>query len=69
MIHMQITHIIKNDFFLVLKYVFLVIMGLKNVQSNFKIIGFVPYNPKKIINNLNFISINSNIFYTTKNIV
>ena len=70
--------------FLVFKYFFFVIINLKNVQSNFKIINLVPYNLEKIINNLdfkfhtftfpnfcsmNFTFINSNTFYTMKNTV
>ena len=59
-------------------------MNPKNVQSNFKIIDFVPYNLEKINNNLdfkfhtftflnfhlmNFIFINLDTFHTTKNAV
>ena len=81
---MQITHIIKDDFFLAFKCVFYVIINPKNIQTNFKITSFVPYNPKKIIDNLdfkfhtltlsnshptNFTSINPNMPYTAKNIV
>ena len=51
---MQIIHIIKNNFFLAFKYVFYVIINSKNIQTSFKIIGFVLYNPKKMINNLDF---------------
>ena len=51
---MQITHIIKNDFFLAFKYVLYVIVDLKNIQTSFKIIGFVLYNPEKMISNLDF---------------
>ena len=51
---MQITHIIKNNFFLAFKCVFYVIVNPKNIQTNFKIINFVLYNPEKMINNLNF---------------
>ena len=81
---MQITYITKNEFFFAFKYVFYVIINLKNIQINFKIIGFVPYNPKKIIGNLdfkfyilmpsnsyltNFILINLNILCIVKNTV
>ena len=80
----QIMYIIKNDFFPAFKHIFFVIRGPENIQLNFKSIGLVPYNPKKIINNLNFkfhiftfsnfclvnfTFINPNIFYTTKNAV
>ena len=80
--HTQIMHIIKDDFFLVFKQVFFIIMNLENIQSNFKTINFVPYNPKKIIGNLNFkfhiftpsnfhsmnfIFINLNTFHTMRN--
>ena len=51
---MQITHIIKNNFFLAFKCVFYVIINLKNIQTSFKTINLVLYNPKKIINNLDF---------------
>ena len=81
---MQITHIIKNNFFFAFKYVFYVIINLKNIQINFKIIGFILYNLKKMINNLdfkfctlmpsnfcpmNFIFINPNMSCIAKNIV
>ena len=51
---MQIMHIIKNNFFLVFKCVFYVIINPKNIQTGFKIIGFVSYNPEKMINDLDF---------------
>ena len=51
---MQITHIIKNNFFFAFKCVFYVIINPKNIQINFKVTGFVPYNPKKIIDDLDF---------------
>ena len=54
MMCMQITHITKDDFFPAFKHVFYVILNLKNIQANFKITGLVLYNPKKIINNLDF---------------
>ena len=80
----QIMHITKNDFFLAFKCVFYVIINLKNIQTNFKAIGLVLYNPKKIINDLdfkfciltpsnsyliNFISINPNTPCIAKNVV
>ena len=82
--HMQITHIIKNNFFLVFKCVFYVIINPKNIQASFKATNLVSYNPEKIINNLdfkfhtptpsnshlmNFISINPNTSCTAKNAV
>ena len=81
---MQIMHIIKNNFFLTFKYIFYVIINLKNIQISFKIIGFVLYNLKKIIDGLdfkfhismllnfyltNFIFINLNMPCTAKNVV
>ena len=51
---MQIMHIIKNNFFLAFKHIFYVIINPKNIQINFKITNLIPYNPKKIINNLDF---------------
>ena len=81
---MQIMYITKNNFFLAFKCVFYIIINLKNIQINFKIIGFVLYNSKKIINDLdfkfciltlsnscptNFTSINPNMLHTAKNIV
>ena len=51
---MQITYIIKNNFFFAFKCVFYVIINPKNIQTNFKAIGFVPYNPEKIIGGLDF---------------
>ena len=51
---MQITYIIKNNFFLAFKHIFYVIINPKNIQINFKIIGFILYNPKKMINSLDF---------------
>ena len=50
----QITYITKNNFFFAFKHVFYVIINLKNIQTNFRIIGLVLYNPEKIINNLDF---------------
>ena len=59
-------------------------MNPKNVQSNFRIINFVPYNPENIIDNLNFkfhtftlsnfhsmnsTFINLNMLCTTKNAI
>ena len=84
MMHMQITYIISNNFFPGFKHVVFVIMNLENVQLDFKIINLVPYNPKKIIGNLdfkfctfiffnfylvNFAFINLNTFYMVKNTV
>ena len=81
---MQITHITKNNFFLAFKCVFYVIINLKNIQTNFRVIGLVLYNPKKMIGNLdfkfytsmlsnscsiNFTSINLNMPHTAKNVV
>ena len=81
---MQIMYITKNDFFFVFKYVFYVIISPKNIQASFRVIGFISYNPKKIINGLdfkfyililsnscltNFISINLNILCIAKNII
>ena len=81
---MQITHIIKNNFFLAFKHVFYVIINPKNIQAGFKIINLVLYNPKKIINNLdfkfhmpmpsnscsmNFIFINPNMLCIAKNAI
>ena len=51
---MQITHIIKNNFFPAFKCVFYIIINPKNIQAGFKTIGLVLYNPKKMINNLDF---------------
>ena len=82
--HIQITHIIKDNFFPAFKCVFYVIINPKNIQASFKTISLVLYNPKKIINNLdfkfhtptpsnsyptNFISTNPNTSYTAKNVV
>ena len=81
---MQITHIIKNNFFLAFKHIFYVIINPKNIQTNFKIINLVLYNPEKMINNLdfkfctptllnscltNFTFINSNMPRTAKNAI
>ena len=51
---MHLTHITKNNFFLAFKQVFFVSMSEKNVQVKFQTINLMPYNPKIIINNLNF---------------
>ena len=66
------------------KHVFFVIMDLENVWLNLKIIGFVPYNLKKIIgilnfkfytfiflnfHSMNFAFINLNMFCTAKDVV
>ena len=81
---MQITYIVKNNFFFAFKHVFYVIINPKNIQTSFRIINFVLYNPEKIINNLdfkfhtptpsnfyltNFISTNPNTPHTAKNVV
>ena len=50
----QITHIIKNNFFLAFKCVFYVIINPKNIQISFRVINLVLYNPEKMINNLDF---------------
>ena len=82
--YIQIMHIIKNNFFLAFKCVFYVIINPKNIQASFRAIGLVLYNPKKIINNLdfkfhtptlsnfcltNFTFINPNTPHTAKNTV
>ena len=82
--YIQITHIIKDNFFLAFKCVFYVIINPKNIQTNFKVIGFVLYNLEKMINNLdfkfcipmlsnsclmNFIFINSNMPCIAKNVI
>ena len=54
MMCMQIMHIIKNDFFPAFEHVFYVIISLKNIQAGFRAIGFVLYNPKKVISDLDF---------------
>ena len=84
MIYMQITYIIKNNFFLAFKHIFYVIINLKNIQINFRIINLILYNPKKMINNLdfkfytptlsnfcliNFTFINLNMLHTVKNAI
>ena len=81
---MQITYIIKNNFFLAFKCVFYIIINLKNIQTNFKTINLIPYNSEKIINNLdfkfhtstlsnfcstNFTFINPNMLHIAKNVV
>ena len=81
---MQITYIIKNNFFPAFKCIFYVIINLKNIQINFKTINLISYNPEKIINDLdfkfytsilsnfcltNFTSINPNMPCTAKNII
>ena len=80
----QIMHIIKNDFFLAFKHIFNVIINPKNIQTNFRVIDFILYNPKKMINDLdfkfytpmlsnfclmNFTFINLNMLCTAKNII
>ena len=84
MMCMQIMHITKDDFFLAFKCVFYVIINPKNIQTNFKTIGLVLYNLKKMIGDLdfkfctlilsnsclmNFTSINLNMLCTAKNTV
>ena len=66
------------------KYVSFNIISLENVQLNFKTTNFVPYNPKKIIDNLdfkfwvftflyfypmNFMFINLNMLYMARNAI
>ena len=82
--YIQITHIIKDNFFLAFKCIFYVIINPKNIQTSFKTIGLILYNPKKMINGLdfkfctpilsnfclmNFISINLNTLCIAKNVV
>ena len=52
--HMQITHITKNNFFFAFKCVFYVIINPKNIQTGFKTTSLISYNPKKMIGNLDF---------------
>ena len=81
---MQIMHITKDNFFLAFKCVFYVIINLKNIQTGFRVIGLVLYNPKKMISNLdfkfhtsmlsnscstNFTSINPNMLFIAKDAV
>ena len=81
---MQITHIIKNNFFFAFKHIFYIIINPKNIQANFRITNLILYNPKKIISNLDFkfhiltpsnshptnsISTNPNTPHTAKNAV
>ena len=54
MICMQITHITKNNFFPAFKHAFYAIINPKNIQTSFRTTGLVLYNPKKMINNLDF---------------
>ena len=54
MMCIQITYIIKNNFFFAFKCIFYIIINQKNIQTSFRIIGFVLYNLKKMINNLDF---------------
>ena len=76
-------YIIKSNFF-VFKQIFYIIINSKNIQTNFKTIGFIPYNFNQILNYLNFKfcifislnmfqwnsdSINLNTFYTIKNVL
>ena len=54
MMQMHLTHIIKNNFFFIFKQVFFVSMNEENVQIKFQTIDFMLYNPKIMINNLDF---------------
>ena len=54
MMRMQITYIIKNNFFFFFKRVFFVIIDEKNVRAEFSDTGLIPYNPKTVINYLDF---------------
>ena len=84
MMHMQIIYITKNNFFLAFKHIFYVIISPKNIQVSFRVIDFVSYNLKKMINDLdfkfcmptpsnfcliNFTFINPNMLCTAKNTV
>ena len=84
MICMQIMHITKNNFFFVFKHVFYVIINPKNIQTSFKIIGFILCNLEKMISGLdfkfymltllnfhptNFTFINPNMLCIAKNVV
>ena len=54
MMQMHFTHITKNNFFLVFKQAFFISMNEKNIQTKFQAINLMPYNPKIMINNLDF---------------
>ena len=54
MIQMHLTHIIKNNFFPIFKQIFFILMSEENIQIKFQVIGFMPYNLKIMINNLDF---------------
>ena len=54
MICMQIMYITKDNFFSAFKHVFYVILNPKNIQASFRAIGLISYNPKKMINGLDF---------------
>ena len=84
MIYIQIIYITKNNFFFAFKYVFYVIINQKNIQTSFKVINLILYNPEKVIGGLdfkfciptlsnsyltNFICTNPNMLYIAKNVV
>ena len=54
MMQMHFMHITKNNFFFVFKQAFFISISEKNVQAKFQMIGFMPYNLKIMINNLDF---------------
>ena len=54
MIQMHFTYIIKDNFFSIFKQIFFTSMGEENIQTKFQAIGFMLYNLKIIINNLDF---------------
>ena len=51
---MHFMYITKDNFFLIFKQIFFISMGEKNIQTRFQMIDFMLYDPKIIINNLNF---------------
>ena len=54
MMQMHLTHITKNNFFLTFKQAFFASMGEENIQTKFQATGLMPYDPKIMINNLDF---------------
>ncbi len=53
LIKVYINYIIKTKFFIAFKTVYLNIMTSKNIQTGFRNVGLMPYNPQAILSKFN----------------
>ena len=52
MIKAYINHIIKTEFFIVFKAIYLNITRPENIQTGFRDTGLIPYDPQVILSKL-----------------